>query len=193
MKFSDRYLVILLLVAAVALFADSTKHTAAFKSMDQKVEILQANAQRPPQQPQTTEITEQELNAYFNEGGIELPQGVSDVRMQLSPAVVTTTAKIDFDTLTAGKTINPIYQAMFSGQHDLDVQAQASGAYGKGTVTIQSVKVDGVPIPRSALEYLINRYVKPRYANAGMTTTFALPARIDMAVVQQGKTTLTQK
>jgi hypothetical protein len=60
-------------------------------------------------------------------------------------------------------------------------------------VTIQSVKLDGMQVPKSALEYLVQHYVKPRYPQAGMTTTFDLPARIDSAVVQQGQVELTQK
>jgi hypothetical protein len=60
-------------------------------------------------------------------------------------------------------------------------------------VTLESVKLDGVTIPKSALEYLIQHYVKPKYPQAGMTSTFALPDNIQSAAVQQAQVALAQK
>ncbi len=193
MRSRDRFLLSLLAIALLALVAQAAAHSAAYQSMDRKVEIIESNAQRPQAQPQSTDLTEQELNAYFNEGGVTLPNGISNVKLQLLPAVVEADAQVDFDALSSDRNVNPIFAAMFSGQHDVHVQAQASGIAGKGTIAIDSVKLDGVQIPRSALQYLVERYVKPRYPQAGLTTTFSLPLRIEMAVVHQGKVTLTQK
>ena len=113
----------------------------------------------------------------------------------LRPAVVHATSEVNFDQLSEGHGGggNPIFSALFSGTHDVEAEAQASGTNGEGTVTIQSVKLDGVQVPKSALEYLIQHYVKPKYPQAGMTSTFELPAKIDTAVVQQGQVELVQK
>lgn len=187
-------LFLLVVLCSITLIAKQAQHSAAFLSMDKKVEILQANAQRPPAQPQNTPITQDELNAYLAEGGVDLPKGVQEVKIDMKPAVVHTLATVDFDTISEGHTgNNPIFSALFSGTHDVEAQAQASGANGTATIIVDWVKLDGVQVPRSALEYLIQHYVKPKYPNAGMTTTFPLPARIDMAVVNQGTVTLTQK
>lgn len=184
----------LLILCSVTLIAKQAQHSPAFLSMDKKVEILEANAQRPPTQPQNTEITQQELNAYVAEGGVDLPKGVQDVKVDMKPAVVHATATVNFDTISQGHTgNNPIFSALFSGTHDVEAQAQASGVHGTGTLIVDWVKLDGVQIPRSALEYLMQHYVKPKYPNAGMTTTFPLPVRIDTAVVNAGKVVLTQK
>ena len=182
------------LLLTATLIARSVKHSAAFLSMDRKVEILEANAQRPPSQPQNTDLTQPELNAYIAEGGLDLPKGIESAKFELNPAVIHTTATVNFDTISEGHTgNNPIFSALFTGVHDVEAQAQASGAHGQGTIAVDWVKLDGVQIPRSALEYLLQHYVKPKYPDAGMTTTFALPLRIDMAVVTSGKVTLTQK
>jgi hypothetical protein len=182
------------LLLIVSLAASQVQHSPAFESMDRKVEILEANAQRPPSQPQITDIAQRELNAYIAEGGVDLPKGVHDVKAYFEPAIVHATATVDFDTLAAGHTGgNPIFSALFNGTHDVEAQAQASGARGQGTVIIDWVKLDGIEIPRAALEYLVQHYVQPKYPNAGMTTKFALPLQIDMAVVSRGKVTLTQK
>ena len=184
----------LLLLAAVTVIAKQTKHSPAFLSMDRKVEILEANAQRPPAQPQNTDITQDELNAYLAEGGVDMPKGIESAKIDMKPAVLHATATVNFDTLAEGHTgNNPIFSALFTGTHDVEAQAQASGAAGQGTIIVDWVKLDGVQVPKSALEYLMQHYVKPKYPNAGMTTRFPLPVRIDMAVVSQGKVTLTQK
>lgn len=185
---------VLLFLFSISVIAKQAKHSQAFLSMDRKVEILQANAQRPPQQPQTTDLTEEELNAYFAEGGVDLPKGIKSAKFDLKPAVIHATATVDFDTLAEGHTSgNPLLSVLFSGTHYVEAQAQASGAQGEGTIIADWVKLDGVEVPRAALEYLVQHYAKPKYANAGMTTRFPLPVRIDMAVVSQGKVTLTQK
>lgn len=186
--------VFVLLLLSLGVIAKQPKHSAAYLSMDRKVEMLQANAQRPPQQPQNTDLTQEELNAYLAEGGVDIPKGIENAKFDLKPAVVHATARVNFDTLAEGRTGgNPLFSMLFTGIHDVEAQAQASGAHGEGTIIIDWVKLDGVEIPRQGLEYLVQRYVKPKYPNAGMTTRFPLPVRIDMAVVSQGKVTLTQK
>ncbi len=190
----DRFFLALLLLGTFALFAQAARHTPAFLSMDKKIGQLETNASEPPAQPQTTTITQDELNAYLTEGGVQIPKGLSNVKITMRPGVVHASSQVDFDQLSeehGGG--NPIFSALFSGAHDVDADGQASGSGGEGTVTIQSVRLDGVEIPKSALQYLIQHYVKPKYPQAGMTSRFALPAGIDSAVVQQAQVELVQK
>ncbi len=189
-----RYLLGLLTLISFALFAQATRRSPAYVSMSKKIAALERNASTPHTQPQTTTITQDELNAYLSEGGVEIPKGLSNVRIEFLPGVVHTSSQVDFDQLSEGRGGgNPIFSALFSGTHDVEAEGQASGFGGQGTVTIQSVKLDGVSIPRSALQYLIQHYVKPKYPNAGLTSTFALPDNIETAVVQQAQVALTQK
>jgi hypothetical protein len=188
----DRVFLFLLVLATFALFAQAARHTPAYTSMEKKIAILEAG---PQNASQTVNLTQDELNAFLNEGGVQLPNGVSNVKFDLRPAVVHATSEVNFDQLSEGHGGggNPIFSALFSGTHDVEAEAQASGTNGEGTITIQSVKLDGVQVPKSALEYLIQHYVKPKYPQAGMTSTFELPAKIDTAVVQQGQVELVQK
>lgn len=190
----ERFFLALLLLATCALLAEAARHTPAYTSMDRKISTLESNADNQHAQPQTTVLTQDELNAYFREGGVQIPKGLSDVRFNLREGVVRGSSKVDFDTLAAGHGGgNPLYSILFTGTHDVDVDARASGSGGHGTVTVQTVKLDGVEIPKSALEYLIRYYVRPRYPQVGMTSVFKLPAKIDSAQIQQGRVTLTQK
>ena len=188
----DRVFLFLLVLATFALFAQAARHTPAYTSMEKKIAILEAG---PNGASQTVTLRQDELNAFLNEGGVQLPKGLSNPKFDLRPGTVHATSEVDFDQLAEGHGGggNPIFSALFSGTHDVEAEAQASGANGEGTVTIQSVKLDGVQVPKSALEYLIQHYVKPKYPQAGMTSTFELPAKIDTATVQQGQVELVQK
>lgn len=193
-SFRDRFFFALLILAMFALAASAARHTPAYDSMEKKIATLEANSTDSLTQPQQTTLTQDELNAYLSEGGVQIPKGLSDIKFALTPGSVQAASKVDFDQLSEGHGGgNPLFSALFSGTHDVEVEAHASGSGGEGTVTIQSVKLDGVTVPKSALQYLIQHYVKPKYPQAGMTSTFQLPARIDSAEVQQGQVVLTQK
>ena len=67
------------------------------------------------------------------------------------------------------------------------------GTNGTGTITVQSVYLDSIEVPQMALEFFVDRYLKPRYPNVGVTSTFKLPLRIDSAIVEAGRVRLVQK
>ncbi len=49
-------------------------------------------------------------------------------------------------------------------------------------------------IPRIALEYFSDRFLRPKYGNAvGLDSTFHLPSRIDSAIVGTDQVTITQR
>jgi hypothetical protein len=161
--------------------------------MQQKIAYLQKNAAKTHPDPKSTEITEDEANAYFNEGGVKLPKGVSQVHLAAQPAVIDGHAKVDFDAITQSKRSSNPLLSLFSGVHDVHVIAQAMGTGGTGTVKVQSVSLDGLEVPEIALEFFAQRYLTPKYPNVGVTSTFKLPMRIDTAIVDTGKVRLIQR
>jgi hypothetical protein len=191
-----RWLVtVLVLVASVPVWTESraANNAPAFRSMQQKLEYIETNADRQPPAPKPTPITTEEFAAWLNGGGVTLPAGISDVQFSSVPAVITANARVDFDKLTAGvKSANPLL-SIFSGVHDVVVTAQASGAQGTGSVRVESMTIDGVKVPRMAMQYAVDKYLKPKYPNVGLNSTFKLPARIDVAVVGNNVVTVTQK
>ncbi len=169
-------------------------HSAEFHAIEQKLAYLKLNAAKAHPDPKPTELTEAEANAYFNEGGVKLPKGVSQVHLTARPGVLDAHAKIDFEEIMQGhgSTTNPLY-AMFSGKHDVEVVAQASGTNGTGSIQVQSILLDGSEVPRWALEFFVQRYITPKYPNVGMTTTFKLPLKIESAAVESGRVRLAQR
>jgi hypothetical protein len=187
--------ILLVLVASIPVWTET--HTAnqgpAFRSMQQKLNYIETNADRRPPAQKPTAITSEEFEAWLNGGGVVLPAGISDVQFSSVPAVITANARVDFDKLTAGaKSANPLL-SIFSGIHDVVVTAQASGARGTGSVRVESMTIDGMKVPRMAMQYAVDKYLKPKYPNVGLDSTFKLPARIDVAIVGNNVVTLTQK
>jgi len=179
--------------APIAQVNPSSKSSPAVSSMERKLQHVQSNATlaHPDQTP--TEFTEQEINAYFASGAIKLPAGVQSVNFQGQPEVVIATARVDFDQLKAGRRSSNPLLSMFSGIHDVVVSAHVHGAGGQGYVNVDTVSLDGVEIPRFALEMFVEKYLQPKYPGVGLDSNFVLPDRIDTAKVGLHKLSITQK
>jgi hypothetical protein len=113
--------------------------------------------------------------------------------MEGRSGVVTAFLVVDFDEIRAGqKSSNPML-SMFSGQHDVSVEASAAGTSGQGRVQVREVVIDGINVPRMALEYFVSKYITPKYPNVGIDSQFQLPNKVDLATVGYHKLTVTQK
>lgn len=193
MKFSRRAVILLFTLTALTLVAER-KHSSAYRTAESKLAHLEQNARRDPVDPAPTVLTAAEINAYINEGGVILPQGVHNVKFTSHPGSLDSTAEVDFDELTAGKTQSNPLMMLFTGRHDVAASAQAFGKNGRGVVHVQSVAIDGVTVPQRLLQYFADRYLKPRFGNnVGVDSNFPLPARIDSAGVGQNQVTLVQR
>ena len=158
-------------------------HSAAFESARRKFEWIAQNGESAAPSPSPTVLTAGEWNAYLNEGGVKLPEGISNGR-----------AEIDFDRLTANRTRGNPLLYLFTGKHQVTVNARTEAADGIATLHVNFVAFDGVEIPRLALEYFATRYLRPRYGNAvGLDSTFPLHNRIDTAIVSTDQVTITQR
>ena len=193
MKGSLSLLAFLLVTAAFITAQNQAQHSAAYRSMEQKIAHLNQNAARAHPDAKPTQITQDEANAYFAEGGVKMPKGVTGLKLAAAPGTLDGHAKVDFDVLTEkARSRNPLL-AVFTGVHDVHVVAQASGSSGTGTITVQKVELDNIEIPQMILQLFVDRYLKSKYPNVGLTSTFKLPLRIDTATVESGRVNLVQK
>jgi hypothetical protein len=171
----------------------SAPNPSLVASFERKLQHLQSNGAQARPDPSPTEFSEQEINAYFASGNVQLPVGVQSVLFQEQPGIVIGTARVDFDQLKAGKnSYNPLL-SVFSGLHDVVVTAHAYGAKREGLVHVDSVSLDGVDVPQFVLELFVEKYLKPKYPNIGLDSRFALPARVDSATVGLHRVTVTQQ
>ncbi len=162
-------------------------------SLQVKLDHIQQNGEqdRPDQAP--TVMTEEEVNDYIAAGRIVLPQGVKKLKLEGRSGVVTAFLNVDFDEIRAGQNSSNPMLSLFSGQHDVRVEADASGSGREGRVHVREVTIDGFSVPRMALEYFVSKYITPKYPNVGIDSQFQLPNKIDMATVGYHKVTVTQK
>ena len=162
-------------------------------SMQTKIDHIEQNADRPRPDQTPTVMSEEEIIDYLASGHVKLPQGVKKVRMQGQSGKVDAFLTVDFDEIREGqRSANPLL-GIFSGTHNVTVESDAAGAGGQGKVHVRTVSLDGVEVPRMALEYFVSKYITSKYPNLGMDSHFELPERIDTAAVGYHKLTVTQK
>jgi hypothetical protein len=174
----------------------SSQQTSAHRladSLQTKLEHIQQNGEQEHPDQAPTVMTEEEINDYIAAGRIVLPQGVKKLKLEGRSGVVTAFLNVDFDEIRAGQNSSNPMLSLFSGQHDVRVEADASGSGREGRVHVREVDIDGFSVPRMALEYFVSKYITPKYPNVGIDSQFQLPNKIDMATVGYHKVTVTQK
>lgn len=173
--------------------AQSAPNPALVANCERKLDHLRSNGAQARPDTTPTEFSEPEINAYFASGNVRLPIGVRSVVFQAQAGMAIGTSQVDFDQLKAGKnSYNPLL-SVFSGVHDVVVTTHAYGAKGQGLVHVDSVSLDGVEVPRFALELFVEKYLKPKYPTIGLDSRFALPARLDAATIGLHKLAVTQQ
>ena len=171
----------------------STAASPAVRSLERKLEHIESNAERSTPDSTPTVLTEEEVNAYVNSGAVKLPKGVQRVHLEGMPGAITADAQVDFDQITQGsRSMNPLL-LLFSGVHQVQVATHAHGGRGVGYVHVDRVALDGAEVPPIALEFFIDRYLKPKHPEIGLDSRFPMPDRIDSAVVGHHQVTVVQK
>jgi hypothetical protein len=161
--------------------------------MQRKIDHLDANAKLARPSPTPTILTEQEINAYLASGEVSLPDGVKSVRLQNQSGTITGTAKVDFDRVRAtSHSSNPLL-SIFTGVHEVVVEAHGYGKNGRGFVHVDSASLDGIEVPQFVLELFVEKYITPSNPDIGIDSKFALPDRIDTATVGPHTVTLIQR
>jgi hypothetical protein len=170
-----------------------SQNSNSLASMQRKLQQVESNGKltHPDQKPTT--FTEQEINAYLSSGTVTLPAGVRTVKFQEQPEIAIADTQVDFEQLKAGMSSSNPLLAIFTGVHEVTVQANAHGSGGRGFVHVDSVSLDGVQVPRFVLQLFIDKYLHPKYPQLGLDSEFNLPARIDTAVIGSHTLTITQK
>ena len=180
----------LVFAACLSFGADSR---SLVDSAEKKFDHIHQNAQKAHPDSHPTELTEQEINAYLAAGRVRLPAGVDSVRLVGTPGAITGRCRVDFDRVRAGRSSSNSLLKLFSGVHEVLVEAQAVGLNHQGRVQVNSVTIDGIEVPRFILELFVDKYVTPRYPGVGLDSTFALPDKIETATVGQHKLTIVQR
>jgi hypothetical protein len=167
---------------------------AAADSFQKKVDFIKTNAAAPQPSQKPTPFSQEEINAYFAERRLKMPEGVQKVTFDLKPEEVTAFTRVDFEELRKSRqSMNPLL-AIFDGVHDCQVIAHTENT-GPGTirVRVESLIIDGTNVPRMALQMFVNHYVKPKYPNVDLDAEYKLPTRMDSATIKTQEGVIVQK
>jgi hypothetical protein len=182
---------IFIVLPVAILFAAAATNPA--DSTADKLDYIHRNGQRPTPDSRPTQLTEAETNAYLASGRLRLPAGVESVRLVGAPGEITADCRVNFDQVKAGRgNSNPLLH-LFSGVHQVVVEAEATGTNYQGRVHVNTVTIDDVGVPHFVLEMFVEKYVTPKYPGVGLDSTFRLPDKINTATVGAHVLTIIQR
>lgn len=157
-------------------------------SLQSKIDTVKS-ANTANREHQSLEVSEEELESYAMVSlRDKIPVRMESIRVQLTPGSIAAEPRL---TIPAGSTGNVLVDALLGGTHNLYVKGKLSGANGRGKFVLQSVQVDGIPVPAILIDTLIRKYAKPRYPDTDLKKPFNLPWGIDGLDIGQGKATIT--
>ena len=71
------------------------------------------------------------------------------------------------------------------------MKGKLAAAGGRGRFELQTVRLDGIPVPTILIETLVDRYVKPEHPEVDLNEEFQMPWGIDDITITTGKATIT--
>jgi hypothetical protein len=168
--------------------AQTSERAAA--SLDSKIKtIKKAETDKKRHEQSKMDISESELESYVMVYlRKDIPIQIESVRVHLTPGVIAADTRL---TIPPGTTGNTLVDALVTGTHNMQVSGKLTAAKGEGKFDLQTVAVDGIPVPSILVDALIKKYAKPKYPDVDLKEPFDLPYGIQSIDIGQGKATLT--
>jgi hypothetical protein len=168
--------------------AQSAERSAS--SLQTKINtIKKANADKKRREQSMLDISEAELESYVMVYlRKDIPVQIESIRVKLTPGVIAADTRL---TIPAGSTGNALVDALVSGTHNMYINGKMTAAKGEGKFDLQSLSIDGIPVPNILIDTLIRKYAKPKYPNVDLKEPFDLPWGIEDIEIGQGKATVT--
>lgn len=154
---------------------------ADYQSAQRKIDGIESDRLKPGAR---VELTPRELNAYAEHN---LPAGVRNPQIQVTaPGSATGSALVDFGKLQRSLGYQPgwLLSKLLDGERPVTVTARIRSSDGKATVDVQSVKVSGLQIDGSTLDFLIKNVLLPVYPDAAVGRPFELGHHIRLLDVK---------
>jgi len=185
-------------LAVAAAAARQAPTRAEGDSMERKLASITERGLLPAERlaPQVkTTFSDRELNAYlmFN-GQSRLPVGLREPRVTVPAANrFDGRAVVDLDEVRKSKDYG-FLGLLLQGVHELKISGTFSGSNGKGVVHISAASLDGVSVPQSLVDTLVNHFSKTPDMPGGfqLDKPFDLPSRIRTLQMQSGMVTVVQ-
>ena len=146
---------------------------------------------------QTTQISDNELNAYFKyHGQSQVPVGIVDPTINaLGDGRVSGRAVVDLDAVRTQKQrgwLDPL--GYMTGRLPITARGTLTTKDGVGRFNLESAEVSGVTVPKTLIQELLSYYSRTKEKPEGinMDDPFELPARIREIKVGKATSTIVQ-
>ena len=133
------------------------------------------------------DLSAAELNAWAtDEARIYAPGGVRSVKLDFTAGGATGTGLFDFLKLrqaATGESPGWIMKNLFSGERQVTVRVRFTSRNRRARVDVDRVEVSGVPIEGTALDFLIQNWLRPTFPDVKINQWFDLGFHVDRFTV----------
>jgi hypothetical protein len=199
-----RTAVVLVLTLAVTI-ATATLQGAATPSRQQAdslarkiTQITQRASQGPAKSTRRTEVSEDEVNSWFEfRGRPYLPDGVTDPNVaMLGDGTMRGVATVDLEALGKRRSKGGMLDLWryLGGKVPVAVTGTLRAREGRGQFEMKTAEVAGVPVPKALVQELLSVYTATpdQKKPLGLESSFELPARIQSIDVGRGQLVVVQ-
>jgi len=192
-----RFPLLIFLTSAVALTAQAALSRQDAVRFQAKLAQIEAAGSARPARPQSTDLTDAEVNSYLRYGaGVQVPVGITEPFLNaLGNGRVSGRAIVDLDAVRQQKQrgwTDPV--GYLSGKVPVTAAGTLSTSNGVGHFQLESAEISGITVPKFVLQELLSYYSRtPETPNGiDMDAPFELPARIKEIKVGVGTATVVQ-
>lgn len=136
------------------------------------------------------DLSAAELNAWAaDEARLYAPGGARNIKLELTAGGATGSALIDFLKLrqaATGEAPGWIMKNLFAGERQVMVKVRFASRNRRARVDVDRVEVSGVPIEGSALDFLIQTWLRPTFPDVKINQWFNLGFHMDRFTVEPG-------
>ncbi len=155
-------------------------------SFAKKVAIIKLHGEESPKVARRTTVTEGEVNSWFvYRAPPLLPKGVKDPQVTaIGNGKLHGVVTVDLDALATSSALK-----LLAGRVPISLPGVLRTKDGRGTFTLQSAAVSGVPLPKFLLQEIVTHYTRDDERPNGirLDDPFALPAGIKQIDVGPGQ------
>jgi hypothetical protein len=169
----------LVLAVTCGLFAAN----ADYESARRKADLIDSDQAKPGS---VISFSVAEANAYAREEARrEVGDGLRNARVWFSPGKASGSAVVDFVKLQTerGRPPGLLLRWMLQGEKEVQVSVKVEARDGKGKIDVDEVYLEGVGIPKGAVDLLIEYYLLPRYPDAKIGQWFELRHQVERITV----------
>jgi hypothetical protein len=160
----------------------------AAEELQVKIDTIQKASTIEPRDPEQMEVSDLELESYVLFSLKEqIPARVDSFDVQLTRDTVAADTRLTF---ASNSTRNPVIDALIAGTHDVFLKGKFSARDGMGKFDLEQVRVDGIPVPKSVIQALVERYVNPKHPDVDLNSPFEMPWGIENLTIRQDKASI---